>query len=241
MSIVAAMCSQCGANISVDNAKDAGICEHCGTAFVTEKIIHQYNTIINNHLVVDDSVDMSILSGKAQKDAEDNIGRAYQIKDMECFKKLTADYVDKYPMSYLGYKYSIMVFSAYNQFKSDKYDEYLHNYAEFKIIEGMSKHAIELHYYNMLDRMNSEEMESNAEFIRTVEIILKDYDRVIAQLSQKSIRKTAVKLAITAISIAAIVMLCVFAKMLDQWYGLVFVILFSVGHWLQHVYGQWGF
>ena len=37
MPLVPAVCTQCGAPIEVDNAKEAGICPHCGTAFITEK------------------------------------------------------------------------------------------------------------------------------------------------------------------------------------------------------------
>lgn len=46
MGFVAAKCTQCGANIEVDDTKEAGICKYCGTAFVTEKAINNY--IINN-------------------------------------------------------------------------------------------------------------------------------------------------------------------------------------------------
>ena len=55
----AGKCPNCGANISVDETKDAGICEFCGTAFVTEKAIYNINntsnnaqTIINNYYTV---------------------------------------------------------------------------------------------------------------------------------------------------------------------------------------------
>lgn len=47
MALVAAKCTQCGANIEVDETKEAGICKFCGTAFVTEKVINHYNNTIN--------------------------------------------------------------------------------------------------------------------------------------------------------------------------------------------------
>ncbi|MBR4800778.1 MAG: hypothetical protein IK048_03835 [Clostridia bacterium] len=47
MGIVAAKCPSCGANLNVDDTKDAGICESCGTAFITEKAINNY--ITHNH------------------------------------------------------------------------------------------------------------------------------------------------------------------------------------------------
>lgn len=49
MGLVAAKCTQCGANVKVDDTKEAGICEFCGTAFITEKAINNYNTYITNN------------------------------------------------------------------------------------------------------------------------------------------------------------------------------------------------
>lgn len=40
MALVAAKCTQCGANIEIDNTKETGICQYCGTAFITEKAIN---------------------------------------------------------------------------------------------------------------------------------------------------------------------------------------------------------
>lgn len=49
MPLVAAKCTQCGANIEVDDTNEAGICKYCGTAFITEKAINNYNTYITNN------------------------------------------------------------------------------------------------------------------------------------------------------------------------------------------------
>lgn len=49
MPLVAAKCTQCGANIEVDDTKEAGICNYCGTPFITEKAITNYNTYITNN------------------------------------------------------------------------------------------------------------------------------------------------------------------------------------------------
>ena len=48
MSLIPAKCTQCGSNIEIDPTKEAGICPYCGTAFVTEKVINNYNTYVNN-------------------------------------------------------------------------------------------------------------------------------------------------------------------------------------------------
>ena len=47
MSIADGKCPNCGANIKIDTDKDTGICEYCGSAFVTEKAIINYGTYIN--------------------------------------------------------------------------------------------------------------------------------------------------------------------------------------------------
>lgn len=49
MALVPAKCTQCGGNIEVDNTHEAGICQHCGTPFITEKAINNYNTFITNN------------------------------------------------------------------------------------------------------------------------------------------------------------------------------------------------
>lgn len=49
MGLIAAKCTECGANIEVDDSKEAGICKYCGTAFITEKAINNYTTNITNN------------------------------------------------------------------------------------------------------------------------------------------------------------------------------------------------
>lgn len=44
MALKPAICTQCGGKIEVDDSKEAGICQFCGTAFVTEKVINKYVT-----------------------------------------------------------------------------------------------------------------------------------------------------------------------------------------------------
>ena len=69
--MVAAKCTQCGANITVDDTKEAGICEFCGTAFITEKVINNYNTTNNYHIetvnVFTSAKDFQVVAGKLVK------------------------------------------------------------------------------------------------------------------------------------------------------------------------------
>ena len=43
-----AKCTNCGANIEVDETKEAGVCKYCNSAYSTEKAIQNYNTTISN-------------------------------------------------------------------------------------------------------------------------------------------------------------------------------------------------
>ena len=43
MALVNAKCTNCGKEILIDENKDADICLHCNTAFVTEKAIKLFN------------------------------------------------------------------------------------------------------------------------------------------------------------------------------------------------------
>lgn len=47
MPLVNAKCTNCGANLKVDSAKDAAICEHCGSAYIVEKAVNNYNVQLN--------------------------------------------------------------------------------------------------------------------------------------------------------------------------------------------------
>ena len=72
MPLVQAKCTNCGANLEVENTKDAAICPYCGTPYVVEKAINNFNTV--NHIsagVVNvygaNSADFVIRAGKLEK------------------------------------------------------------------------------------------------------------------------------------------------------------------------------
>lgn len=43
MSLINAICTNCGAQLKVESNKEAAICEYCGSAFIVEKAIKNYN------------------------------------------------------------------------------------------------------------------------------------------------------------------------------------------------------
>lgn len=49
MPLVAAKCTQCGAELQVDSSHEAAVCQHCGTPFIVEKAINNYNTYVTQN------------------------------------------------------------------------------------------------------------------------------------------------------------------------------------------------
>jgi hypothetical protein len=48
MPLVAAKCTQCGANLEIDDSLEAAVCKFCNSAFIVEKAINNYNTYNQN-------------------------------------------------------------------------------------------------------------------------------------------------------------------------------------------------
>ena len=53
MPLVAAKCTNCGASLTVDNSKEAAICEFCGTSFIVEKAIANITMTDNSSINIE--------------------------------------------------------------------------------------------------------------------------------------------------------------------------------------------
>ncbi|MBQ7277749.1 MAG: leucine-rich repeat protein [Clostridia bacterium] len=72
MPLVSAKCTNCGANLEVDSVKDAAICPYCGSPYIVEKAINNFNVTNNiNANVVNvfggNSADFVIRAGTLEK------------------------------------------------------------------------------------------------------------------------------------------------------------------------------
>ncbi|MDR0831645.1 MAG: hypothetical protein LBM99_01965, partial [Bacillales bacterium] len=68
MALVAAICTQCGAKVEVDNNREAGICKHCGSAFIVEKAVNIYNN--NNTNITNITAEKVVVSDKRNYNRE---------------------------------------------------------------------------------------------------------------------------------------------------------------------------
>ena len=100
MALVAAKCTMCGASIKVDDSQERGICEHCGTEFITEKVIVNYVTNITN---VDKSTNIFIGTTKTLQKYAEELEALEKIGEDEKIVILTHKVMDEYPAEPLAY------------------------------------------------------------------------------------------------------------------------------------------
>jgi len=114
MSLVPAKCTQCGATIKVDSSRDAGICEYCGTAFVTEKVINNYNSVYNieNAVINVQGANIENILKRAQNFEKNNdIDRAIEyyekVLDIDAENAVAKSAIKKLTQFYIGpFKFS---------------------------------------------------------------------------------------------------------------------------------------
>lgn len=95
MALVAAVCPNCGGKINVDDTKENGVCESCGTSFITEKVIHQ-NVTNNNFAGATVNMSLSVDSQKQFANAMQMAMDAYNADNKEecnsfCNQALSVD------------------------------------------------------------------------------------------------------------------------------------------------------
>lgn len=99
MPLVNAKCTNCGANLNVDNTKDAAVCTFCGSAFIVEKAIKNYNYNITNNV----NAQNVVITGKGSAEKERLLNNAktnerfgdYE-KSQSIYMQVTEDYPDDY-------------------------------------------------------------------------------------------------------------------------------------------------
>lgn len=101
MPLVNAKCTNCGANLKVDNTKDAAICEHCGSAFIVEKAINNYN-ITNNNIIHTQVVNIYENNSELEQLVENAI--AYiNLREFDKASNVYYKLTNEYPKDYRGW------------------------------------------------------------------------------------------------------------------------------------------
>lgn len=142
MALVAAKCTQCGAKLTVDDSKEAGICENCGTAFITEKVVT--NFITNNNTTINQKTVNIYQGGKTDKIGEEleEINDLFQVDMQEAEYRLGQLTITKkgnfrvwfYILKYLTYDFGE---------KINDDNEYLTAYISLRSYNEETQHATE--------------------------------------------------------------------------------------------------
>ena len=99
MPLVAAKCTSCGAALTVDNSKEAAICEFCGTPFIVEKAITNLFMGENNRISIESAI-INIQGGTYNPPTNNFLRQAEKLEQqgryveaVECYEKvLDLDY-----------------------------------------------------------------------------------------------------------------------------------------------------
>lgn len=106
MGLLNAKCVNCGATIKVDESKEATICKYCGSAFVTENAINNYNMHITNNMNIANA--NILVSGFSAKNEYDRGITFISLENYEKADQISETIMDKEPISELGYKLKII-------------------------------------------------------------------------------------------------------------------------------------
>jgi len=179
MALVPAICTQCGATIEVDNTKEAGICKFCGTPFVVEKAINNYNvTNVNNNTFTNSTVNFN-----SETELERLIGAAKGYEKLDDYNGASRTYYEitrRYPGDYRGWWGLVS-----SKFDGDFYNEnptQPYNWIEreeayenvLKLVKGTNEEVIiKNNVKEYLERCNIQENKLNSiEFLK--EFIIKN-------------------------------------------------------------------
>lgn len=126
MPLVNAKCTNCGANLNVDRSKEAAVCEHCGSAFIVEKAIQNYNYHITNNV----NAQNVVITGKGNDEKERLLNNAKTNERFGDYKKAQSIYLqvtEDYPDDYRGWLGIALI-------KSENYSKFDVSFIEYKEI-----------------------------------------------------------------------------------------------------------
>lgn len=99
MPLVNAKCTNCGGTLTVDASKEAAICDFCGSPYIVEKAIQNYNYYVTQNIKAD-NINVTA-KGEAEKERLLHNAETYtSFKDydkaLDIYKQITEDYPDDY-------------------------------------------------------------------------------------------------------------------------------------------------
>ncbi|MBP1573833.1 MAG: tetratricopeptide repeat protein [Oscillospiraceae bacterium] len=172
MSIVSARCPTCNGDITVDNAKDAGICNYCGNPFIVEKAINHYHT----HYNVTNNYNADVINTYSGATPQALLKRAQlclEDGDFEIAEEYCEKVLDMEPTNAQAYLCMLMAILNITDKKGlTTCETIINNHNVFKRalqfadadlkreLEALSNDNLEYNYNNYVDRMRNASLAS---------------------------------------------------------------------------------
>ncbi len=103
MPLVNAKCTNCGATLEIDSAKDAVICPHCSSAFIAEKAINYYNTTLVTNVETLHAEVVNIAESNQLETLIKSGETFLQFNDFTSAEKAFRKVTEVYPYDYRGW------------------------------------------------------------------------------------------------------------------------------------------
>lgn len=112
MTLVPAICTQCGSKLEVDPSKEAAVCPYCKTPFITQKAINHYNTT-NVTNIGSVHADVLNMTDDNSRDNRVKSGETFiRLNDYVSAEKIFGDLTKDCPYDYRGWWGLIRVYSV---------------------------------------------------------------------------------------------------------------------------------
>lgn len=112
MTLVPAICTQCGSKLEVDPSKEAAVCPYCKTPFITQKAINHYNTTNVTNI---GSLHAEVLNVTDDNSRDNRVksGETFiRLNDYVSAEKIFGDLTKDCPYDYRGWWGLIRVYSV---------------------------------------------------------------------------------------------------------------------------------
>ena len=112
MTLVPAICTQCGSKLEVDPSREAAVCPYCKTPFITQKAINHYNTT-NVTNIGSVHADVLNMTDDNSRDNRVKSGETFiRLNDYVSAEKIFGDLTKDCPYDYRGWWGLIRVYSV---------------------------------------------------------------------------------------------------------------------------------
>jgi len=206
MALVAAKCTECKASIEVDDKKEAGICRHCGTAFITEKVINNYSTYVTNNIVLDAETKEKFLNNQdSLKVAQERCEKLLKFEEFGKSFSVANEIIEKWPESPIGYLLAVKSFEEYRTYNKPEYADVIVRRTKssvFNIQCGYNvllnvQHPMDEYYQKLLKRLSKEELEKYEDLLETAKAIMLDFSNSIQKELKKKKKRLFINFGIT--------------------------------------------